>query len=81
MKKELKHTDLVELKTLADSLVKTLGSMDSRTADKIVADVANTIYRNILGLNGRIVKTGEVFVDYEDGKGEHGWEYKFIEEK
>lgn len=78
--KNLKKYDLVQLKTLADALVSTLGSMPAEEADRTVAKVANVIYQDILDLKGKIVEVSQGFVEYKDGSGSHHWTYKFIEE-
>lgn len=50
-----------ELKKIADELIKTLGSMDAREADKVVASVATAIYRDVLKEDGEIIKKTDIF--------------------
>ena len=61
MNKEVRKSDKAELKTMADALVTTLGNMPPQEADRIVKEVAETIYRDILGLKGRVVKTEHIY--------------------
>ena len=82
-KKKLTKPDLIELKTLADALVKTLGSMSPEQADKIVKEVAYTIYIDILGKKGRIVKTQDIYAcgaRFDNNNGNHFFEYEFVED-
>ncbi len=49
-------TSRAQVKDLADRLISTLDSlMPSDTADAIVRDVAEELYRDVLGIPGRIV--------------------------
>lgn len=46
----------LEVKELADKLISTLSStMPSDKADAIVRDVAESLYKDLLGVDGRIV--------------------------
>lgn len=65
-----------ELRALADALVTTLGDMKADDADRIVRQVAETIYKDALGLKGRLVKNQFCILCQYDGC-HFSWNYKW----
>lgn len=70
---------------VAGELIKTLGSnIASKEADQIVKTQAERLLKEIVGLNGKIMKDKDYFICYKpmpgNEDGAHFYEYKFYEQ-
>lgn len=52
----MKAEDKQRIQALADLLITTLGDMDSSTADRTVKSVAEALYNDLLGIEGKVKK-------------------------